>query len=189
MRMHNPGQMHNIEPVEPTQLRQVVSQLGRKEIGVIEAVEVVSIGPGVQRHPRLPIRQVNTAPVGIHRPLPDVSWLQDFMSSQPLADYVHRYQPITDSHTELITSGGPRDPHRRTAQASRERLQPARTTAACALRAPHRDQAGILADTRCAARRPTRSRVRRPGIAMNGLVAGASLFCRRRRGFDGDQLG
>ena len=26
-------------------------------------------------------------------------------------------------------------------------------------------------------------------IAINGLVAGASLFCRRRGGFDGDQFG
>lgn len=31
--------------------------------------------------------------------------------------------------------------------------------------------------------------VRRPGIDMNGIVAGVSVFSGRRRGFDGDQFG
>ena len=31
--------------------------------------------------------------------------------------------------------------------------------------------------------------VRRPGTDMNGIVAGVSVFCGRRRGFDGDQFG
>jgi hypothetical protein len=43
--------------------------------------------------------------------------------------------------------------------------------------------------TRCAAWRPTPLAVRRPGIDMSGIVAGVSVFCGRRRGFDGGQFG
>ena len=80
----------------------------RKEIGVIEAVEVVSIGPSVQRHrdsqfARLMLRQ--SAFTGAARR----SWLQDFTSCQPLAVYaapVRTDNRLSHRHTELIRNLG-----------------------------------------------------------------------------------
>jgi hypothetical protein len=102
---------------------------------------------------------------------------------------LHRYQPITVSHTELIKSGGPRDPHvdgRRRHLASgfnpHERQLPALFVHLTETRPGSLPTPGVQPGG-------PRSRVRRPGIAVNALVAGASLFCRRRLGFDGDQFG
>ncbi|WP_231608915.1 hypothetical protein [Mycobacterium shottsii] len=62
-------QMGDIEAIELSEPRQFISNFCRQKIGIVEAVEVVSIGPGVQRHARLPIRQIQAAPTGSHRTL------------------------------------------------------------------------------------------------------------------------
>jgi len=100
-------QMHDVEPVEPTQLRQVVSQLGRQEIGSSKLSRLYPSGPvcsGTRdsQFARLMLRQ--SALTGL---------CQTFMATgfhelpSRWRSMLHRYQPITDSHTELIKSRGP----------------------------------------------------------------------------------